>query len=298
VKNKNNRFDALYISILILLSVVSIYSIPEIKTIFFIFILILFFKSNPRHDYFWVFFLLIIVDNPGNLFWKTTAEIIKIGPIILSFLQCFIITAVLKIVIKKHLYKNVKIFFAKDSIPYFIWLAFLLIQGLFIGIEGGGSTGYRYYYYYALTFIIFPIFFVMPYLIKNMTDIKNIFNLISIFVILSFISQIYNIIIGQSLHTLFGGTIPLNYDQSFNVENFGRMIRPIYFTYSSFFAFILAAFFLYIKEKTFNRNYLYLVFVLALLSIIITASRGWIISFLVYLVLLIFIKTMKNCDSK
>lgn len=281
---KNKQFT--YIFILLFISVGVVYFVPALKSFFLIFILLLFFISKPKWDYFWVFFALLFVDNPGNLFWKETDEIIKFGPIVLSFLQCFIIVSLLKIILKKHLYKNIKVFYAKYSKPYFIWLIFLLIQGLFLGIEGGGATGYRYYYYFALTFIIFPIFFVMPFLIRNMNELIKLFKLLAVFVFLSFAVQIYNIIIGQSLHTLLGGTIPIGYDETTTLENAERMLRPIYFVYSDFFVFILSAFFLYVKNINVNKSLLYTTFPISLLSIFITGARGWVIAFMLYLLFL------------
>ncbi|MGK9369478.1 hypothetical protein ACSSWA_11310 [Melioribacter sp. Ez-97] len=285
------KSDLIKIFILLFLSIVAIYFVPALKTFFLVTTLILFYFDKPQNDYFWVFFVLLFVDNPGNLFWKETESIIKVGPIVFSFLQFFIIIAVLKIVIKKSHYNNIKVFYAKSSIPYLIWLIFLLIEGLILGIEGGGRTGYRYLYQFGLTFFIFPIFFVMPYMIKGMADLVKFFRIVSIFVVLNFISQVYNLIIGQSFHTLFGGTIPLGYDDSTTFENYERMLRPVYFVYSSFYAFILAPFYLYTKMNGFKRNYLYFIFVVSLLSVFITATRGWILAFFAYIIILTIIDT-------
>lgn len=284
---KNKQF--IYIFILIGLSIIANYFVPAIKSVFLLSTLVLFLISKPKWDYFWVFFVLIFVDNPGNLFWQTTDEIIKLGPIIFSFLQCFIIAAVLKIIFKKHLYKGIKVFYAKDSKPYFIWLVFLLMQGLFLGIEGGGATGYRYYYYYGLTFVIFPIFFVMPFLIRSLDELINLFKLMAVFVVLNFGVQIYNILFGQSLHTLLGGTIPVGYDDSTTFENMERMLRPLYFVYSDFFVFVLSAFFLYVKKANIRKSFLYAGFTISLLSIFITGTRGWTLAFMLYLLFLIIL---------
>lgn len=297
--NKNQ--DLLKIAVLLLISVIAVYFIPASKTIFLLFTLVLFFNSNPKHDYFWVFFVLLIIDNPGSLFLQLTDKVIKLGPIIFSFLQLFFITAVIKIVFKSKRYKGIRIFFAKTSRPYFFWLTFLLIEGLFIGIEGGGSTGYRHYYYYALTFVIFPVFFVMPYLIKDYSDVRNLYKLMALFVFFNFISQIYNIIFGMSLHTALGGANLVDIEDVNAVEDIEGLVRPVYFVFSIFFTFILSSFFLYVKEKELNRTFLYFALVISLFSIIITATRGWILAFLIYLILLIIIDmfyTKKHIPQK
>jgi hypothetical protein len=285
--NKNKDF--LKIAVLLFFSIVAMYFIPASKMIFLLFTLVLFFNSNPKHDYFWVFFVFVITYSPGNLFQQMTDKIITIGPIILSFLQMFIIVAAVKIMLKKEKYKGIRIFFAKSSYPYLFWLVFLLIEGLVIGVEGGGTTGYRYYYYYFLTFVIFPVFFVMPYLIKDYSDVVNLYKLIAVFVIFNFAAQLVNLVIGMSFHTLFGGNIVSGFDDSNVLDKGNGLLRPDYFIDGMLFAFIMSAFFLYVEQHSINRPFLYISFYISLFSIFITAARGWIIAFALYIIFLVFI---------
>jgi O-Antigen ligase len=288
----NNFKDLVYFSILSFFSVIIVYYFPAFTSIFFLFTTVLFFYTKAEFDYFWIVYVLVIVNNPGNLFFNMTDEIMSIGFLQLSFLQIFGLSAMLKIFIKRDYKINQKVFYFKEGRLYLFWLVGLLIIGVVIGLEGGGRTGLRYYYYYMMTFVIFPIFFVMPHLLKDYKDLINFFRLISIITILNFIAQVYNVLFFASLHTLLGGIISESADDSTTFRNFARMLRPLYFYYGIFFTYVLSIFFHYSNEKKFSRFFLNFIFSLSLLSIIITATRGWILGFFLFLISILFIDTI------
>lgn len=279
---KDNK-NLIYVFVLILLGMLCIYIIPALKTTYFILTLVLFLFSKPKYDIVWVFFIVCLLDNPGNLFYQTTESLFKIGPLIFSYLHLFIVISSLKILfIKKH-YAKFNVFYAKLSIPFFIWFVFLLLEGLYIGIEGGGKSGFRFLYNYLLVFITMPMFFIIPYFFNNFNKLIEYSKLLFIFVLINFVLQNINLVLGKDLHAMLGGG-STELLQMYSKD----ILRPVYFSFSSFFALMLSLYFIFIKNEYFKKKYLYIVFFVSFLSIIFTATRGWMLA-IIFFVFALFI---------
>jgi hypothetical protein len=279
------------------LAIIAIYFAPEyVKTLFLLITLFLFFISKPSNDYFWIILTLIFIDNPGNIFWKTTDIILQIGILKFSYLEFFSIVALFKTLAKKS-YPKLSSFLKKPYNIYIFWLLFLLIEGIIIGIEGGGSTGHRYLWYYYRLIVILPLFYTLPRILAYRDNIYKFCHLIFILVFINFGLQLVSLFLRQNLHLLLGGSIPTYWDTGVFYSE-AEMIRPIFGVYINLFSFFSASYFYASKNKNFNSTYLLLIIITCFVSILITATRGWILAYSFFLIaILLFFMKQRNFAS-
>lgn len=272
-------------------AIIAIYFAPEyVKTLFLLITLFLFFISKPLEDYFWIILALIFIDTPGNIFWKTTDAFLQISIIKFSYLEFFSLVALFKTLAQKS-YPKLSSFLKKPYKIYIFWLLFLLIEGILIGIEGGGRTGHRYLWYYYRLIVILPLFYALPRMLAYRDNIYKFCHLIFILVLINFGLQLISLFLRQNLHLLLGGTIPTYWDTGVFYSEV-ELLRPIFGVYINLFSFFSASYFYVSKNKNFNNTYLLSIIITCFVSILITATRGWVLAYSFFLIamLLSFIK--------
>ena len=281
--------DAVKLFILIILLIFVIYKSPEfIKLSSLLLLLFLFFYSKPKNDYFWIIIALVLVDNPWNLFWLTTDDVFKMGIVRLSYLQVFSLLSFVK-VLNKQRYPPFSSFLKKPFQIYLVFLFIVIINGLIIG---AGQTGPRYLFYISKIIIILPLFYSLPIMLYDESSLLKFFNLIFILIIFNFAGQVYSVLTRQNIHFLLGGAVPKDWDTSIYYSK-ADLVRPTFGALINLLGYIASFFFLFSRLIYFRKKYLISIGIISFFSILITATRGWFIAFLIFLIM-VLINAMKS----
>ena len=200
--NKGIFKDFFQLFLLFGLAIYFVYYAPSIlNKVFFSTTLVLFYKS--KKDYFWVAFVFLLMMAPGTLFRiveGTDHNIPKIGigsGLELGYFGFFILIAFMKALYKKG--KKMNSLFKTQYKFLLIYLVFLNVISLFYGFN------LSFFIVYLKTFLTYTLFFSLPILIPKSEYWFKFAILFSPFVILVFISQLYNIFQGHLMVYFFLG---------------------------------------------------------------------------------------------
>jgi len=275
--------DVLKILTLFIISVFVNYYLPQgVNLIFQLILLFLFYRDNK--NYLWFAFLFIIINEPGGLFTNIEFEssnafaLLRNTPVgILYFWLAFILVALLKSLNKGG---NRYPFFLR--LPIFLLLLYFVLLFMIFGINKvpgliRGTLPWTF-------LIIIPAFFT------KIEDYVKFFNIIFHFVFVTILFQIYNILTGVSIGKQIGDS---QYASGMDLLINGELLRPSEGITIPFIALLGATFFLSYKKQYFKKNFLYIIISAALLSILITATRGWILASL-FIVAFSFIMATNN----
>jgi len=275
------------------LTFVTYYLLPSFKNIGILFTFLLFLLTKKQYDYIYLIMVFLYNNAPGGLFSNGLITIDTLG-LKIPIIGIFSIVVLIKLLFSKKTI-NSNFFFKSSLYFYFCWLFFLLIEGFVFGIEGGGKSGGRYIFYYSLTFIIFPVFFIVPQILNNYTLILKTFKILSVLLVVNFLTQLYNIFTLNDLNTIFGGATYIDTDEI--IEGEVVLSRPLYFVQGSFFCLFLSMFLLFYEKKKRKKKYLLFVLILSYLTIFITATRGWFIAYSFFIFLSIFSSILNNFQN-
>lgn len=239
------------------------------------FLLLFYFYFVSRNNYFWIAYFFSLLSGIAGLFGKEFEEIFSIGPIQVSLLILFVLVSIAKTFFYKR-YNSIPNFFSKPIIMWLLYMFFLLLTGVFIfGLESGGASGLRWYFVVIRLFILLPIFYSLPKLFNEQNFIENLISLLFYMVIINIIGQFFYIVVGKPIAAIFN---PSEFWISNTVDFTQRVARPTFGVWISFLTLPMAFYFLVTKSKRFTKTFLQIIIFISLLSIFITATRGWIIS--------------------
>ena len=288
--------DIRLIYILFLVSIIIRYFTPIfVGNIYFYLVLIIFYSSNK--NYFWIAFIFLLIDPPGYLFAQNS--IVFHLPFIpapgtgrdIHYVEIFLFIALLKALkYKKNIFKK-SFVFQLPFILLIIYMIFLLILSFYFGIS--------FYRFFNTVRHIAPFLFIfiLPRLLNKRDDYNKLFNILFSFVFIVLASQIYEILTGSRLAFLVGETkiVYSGNDVFSNVvlDPSEKVIRTFYSYSILMISNIGAMFFSMSKNSPFKKNYLYLIIFLCMASIFLSATRGWIIAFLIMFLLFFFLQ-LKN----
>lgn len=244
-------------------------SFKALSTVWYIYLLILYFKS--KDEPFWLAFYLSTVD--GFLgFLGTYSVTIKVIPGLpaIEVAQFYIIISVVKAFRSK---KRPYVFYEKYLVVLLLYLIFLVVWGQLIGLRGELNVFFRIF---KLTLPML-LFYSIPRLFPNSASYRRLFTFVFIFVILASMTQVFMLVTGFSL----GGYIHLTEEQISEAGMFREFANAV----STLLGLFGALIFLSYKEPMFNRIYLYFIIVCAFVTAYLSASRGWIVFFLIVICL-------------
>lgn len=278
--------DYLILIALFLISFISVYFLPMMITRV-IFLIILFAAYRTKLDYVYLVWFFIINDAPGRLFVAGTFDSARIPlyPIMagvsVGFQELFIMLYLLKYL----KYKRASKFIFKKEFTWFVAFAIMVaVFSLPFGMSFDNLIRtYRYLLPWALVFVV-PAF-----IYDKKTLIRTSLLLFPI-VFLALISQFYSYISGEYLDEILRGvsTVNLKVDEEIVSRSYSAVFIIL-------FSIVQALYFLFNRKTEINRNYLGAVIFLGYLSIIMTATRGWIIAlFAILLGVLVFFGFMKG----
>ena len=284
------KIDIYTAYILFIITIIIRYFTPHfIGNIFLYSILILFFFS--KKSYFWLAFIFLLIDPPGYLFFEHSTSFslpgIGIGYRSINYGDLFIIISLIKANTQQFRKEKTKYFFSVPLIILLIYCLFLFALSFTIGIS-------LYRLLNAVRHIMpYLLFISLPRLLISKRDYYLFFNLLFSFVFILFLAQLIDIIFGKRLAFLLGettamfGGAQIFADEVLDVNE--GVLRSIYGVSILLISFISSMFYIQNKNNLFNKKYLYFVLSVILLSIVLSATRGWMISFFIMLMLLISI---------
>jgi len=241
---------------------------------------ILFLYYRTKNDYIYLALLFFIISIPGELFYNRTEDIVKISILEISFAEMFTVTAFFKHF--QMMRGQVRFPFKKAYSLYFTFILILIIYGFLfgMGLSGTWGTGLGAYRRIAKMIILYSLFLTIPVMIDQEWKMVKFVQLIFTFVLFNLILQIINVLYGVNFNQYLGG------------EKVGMIfdIRPTYGTYLSFIAFVMSIYFL--NTGILNKKYLFIIMIASSLSIVVTATRGWMVS-IFFIFILIFISNYK-----
>jgi len=273
---------------LMLASVIIVYFTPVVLSRIF-FLIILLFIYISKKDYFWIAFLFVLNDAPGRLFsafsnpegldYATASKSLpffEFGGIRISFMDLFLLVLLIKALTSG---KPNNFIFKND---FKFLLIFFIIAIL-----------YSFVFKVQATNIIYTIRKVLPWILiifipKKFAfdDFNKLDRLIFPFVFLAFASQVYTFITGHYLIDFFTGGISVRADALEWSEEGGYRAGDSAFVL--FYCLHKGFFYFFSKEKKFSDKYITLIILISVLSIFLTATRGWIIAVIIVTLLTLY----------
>ena len=241
---------------------------------------------NIESDVVYIAVYLSLLSNIGGFFAGKLDNIISIGPIQISVYIIFILSMYIKFFINHKKIKSIN-HFRVPIIIYLAYMLFLLLVGLLNGIEETGQSGLRNHFQIIVLFSLLPAFLIIPKLFNGAYFIERLSSILFISVLINLFGQWFFLLSGISLSEYIKpniGTIKF-----FDEFKYLEYLRPVYGVWLSLLSFFFAFYLLFKKQNIFNRYILHIIIFLSFFSIFITATRGWILAFLTFLLLTIII---------
>lgn len=275
---------------LFVLAIFFVYKAPFIlNQFFFIAILILTFIS--KKDYFWIAFFFLLIDAPGRLFaGGDITDVHRLAfykvfaGITINFTDLYFLAMIIKLI--KHK-KNYYFKFKKDIIFILAFGFFIVIYSLILGTSGQNIVQ-------SMRILLgWSLFFIIPRFILTDEDYDRLLKLLYPVVFLAIISQLYSYISGNYFaYFLKGETFDSRY---LLIEGDEGLSRAAESSIILLFCFVNALFNIYSNNRIFNKPYLYFVISLSLISVVLSATRGWILCYILIIILsFIFISESKR----
>jgi len=256
----------------------SVYFAPAgVDRLFFVVLLVLFWYS--KSDYLWFAFFIIVSSYPGGLFAETSSDAARRLPIFtilprysFSVMDLFLITALFKAFLRGKKSNLLDVFRLKNIIYIF---PYIVLVSVFYGVtlKVFLNSAARGLFFYTLVFSF-------PALIYTKKDIYRFMSMFFPFVILEVMAQLFYIQTGMMFVQLFN---PEAFIEILNSVSGGVRAIPSGFINVRL-AFVFAFVLIEVKEKYVPNFYSYLIVILSLISVIVSATRSAIIMFLFILI--------------
>ncbi len=258
--------------IMIVAAIFFSYKTSPIINKFFFAICTALFLFTKKNNYFWIFFTLLLLDQFGGFFRQGYYEsdfgiprFRLISGFTFDYYDIFIIICFVKAQTWRHL--NIAKFIGsiKVLIFYFIMLYVLSVS---IGMSLDKHTTMMRIIFFFSSFLSFQV----------LMDEKQLEKLVALahnFMPIVLLLQIFTLVMGKSPYNMVMGS-----DHVFDWDNAGLGgYRVIYSGFLNLFSYITSIFLYRLKDKNFSQDKLLLVMLTCYMSILLTATRGWIISY-------------------
>lgn len=256
-----------YVAVTILVT----YYLPVYFSLFW-YVLLLFLYWKSKDEPFWLAFFLVTVDGFLGFFGVYTV-VIRLIPGLppIELAQFYILLTVIKA-------QRVKVrpyLFYKNFLWYlFFYMIFMIIWGQAMGFSGELRDYFRVL---KLTFP-FVLFYSLPRLLQDLESYKRLFGFIFLILAVAFASQLFTLLSGLAPARVFELTAE-------QITEAGAY-RGFYNVGATLIGLFGALFFLALKEyRTFNQVYLFAIVVSAYGMAYLSATRGWMLSFSMIIIL-------------
>ena len=270
-----------------ILTVIAVYIFPKLGIpqilikLSFIFLLLIIFYS--KDDVFWLSWVFVISDAPGRLFTLTSCSTIYRLPmytlmsgVSTGFTELFLIMYIIKFLSKKT---KLSLFnkYAKLIIIYGI---FTIAYSFILGISQSALISS------IRTILPWFWFLIIPEFISDPKRVEHLFQLLAPFAFIIFILSLQSQITGEYLHNILSGESAYGFLGEAELE----LVRVNQADYLLFVLVFFALFYLSLERKIFNNTYLNLIIIIGFITILLSATRGWIIALLILLSSVFFMK--------
>jgi len=269
------QFDEFFMLLLLLIfAVILVYFIPVSlnRLVFVLFLIPVWFSKK---DYFWYAFILLILEHPGGLFsGGTLADPFRLPLYTLyprvsfGFEELYVLLILLKFLLSNKLNVLKTFAFKRQFQVLGVLLIILLIVSLLLGMSAVSlRNAYK-------TLINLSLYFSAIFIFRKEEDIISFFKALFPFVFFALFLQVYDITQHQQVVALLKPGITTTQ----GVLS-GELMRPIEMSVALMITLAGSFLFLGTGSKYFSRNYLILINVTAILSILMTATRSWFMGF-------------------
>jgi hypothetical protein len=258
----------------LILTVVTVgltYYAPHLlATAWYVFLLVWYYRSSDEP--FWLVFFLTTTDGFMSFMgiYEVTISVLPGLPSI-ELVQFYILLSVIK---ASRVKKGPYIFFNRFLIVLGIYVIFMIIWGQLMGSSGGLNT------YLRIVKLILPLllFYSLPRLFRTMSSFERMFRFFFFVLLTGFITQLITVIVGDSP----AGMLGISFDQDAEPGEY----RGFYNMAATLAGLAGALFYLSSGKKgAFGPVYLYILVFSAYMMALLSATRGWIISFSVIILL-------------
>jgi len=238
------------------------------------YVTLLFLYGKSKDEPFWLaFFLVISIGIMGFLgSFEATLSVLPGLPAI-EIGQFYVLIAFGKAIYKKNRYP---VFFEKTLLTLGVYVILLVLLGFYLGISGGLNVYFRVFKF-TLPLLLF---YIVPRFLQKEEDYSRFFSFLFPIVFLSLASQLFDILMGQTITSFMGVGEPENIE--ITQLSIYRGFYSVQIILISFFA---ALFFAAKQQKVFSHLYLNLIIFSASAMVLLSATRGWIIGFGITLIL-------------
>lgn len=276
------------ILVLLLIGAVFVYQFdfPFSNTIFYFAIFILFIISDK--NIFWTAFLIILIYNPWGLFYyKYYDWILPITPTVsIPFTSIYGIAFLLK----AWLLKGRRGFYLKDYFKsYYRFFGFYAVFLFCLNFVFGQSLASVFK---MLVFLpSFLLFYSIPRLF-SFTELVKLNKIIFLFVIIHSFGIFFDIVFnGLFINLITFNKVPTSVGVT---EDLIRLLGGIGL---NLYTMVTGMFYILSKEKSFKKWYLWFVVIIAYVTILSSATRGWMIASTVFFLLTLLYSIYRRYTS-
>jgi hypothetical protein len=251
------------------------FTIKPVQIAFVLVLLLIFIRS--KNNYFWLAFFFVLFQTPagifsgGNLNFYGRLPLFTIIPgASFTTIEIFVFIAFIKALLMKA---TVTIPFKRPLQYLFFYLGFIVIQSFLFGMSKNTII------YTSRVLLFLSLFYTIPAFLQNREDYYLFILLVIPFIVLDFAGQIYEL---ESGHKPFK-TIIANV-QLLEVSDITGGMRTEISAYLNFLALFFSLFILTLKERI-NKMLILGILSISILSVLLTATRGWIMSYGIMLIL-------------
>lgn len=255
--------------ILIIAAIVARYYLPEIFSNLF-FIIIVGAYARSKDEAFWLAFFFLVEDGFFSFFGLNEVLLTVIpGLPAVQFGQFYILITLVKAFRAKPLFKP---FYSLELKVLFVYLIFLILQGYAVGLSHALNIQFR------LIKLVLPLFlfFSIPRIMPKEENYRELFTYLMPAVFLTFAAQVITITTGFPPGHFLGANLDVEFARKATEE---RAYRGFYNPQLVILSEFLAIFYLAYKPKQFSHNLLFAIIISNLMSIFLSATRGWLIGF-------------------
>jgi hypothetical protein len=240
---------------------------PFSNTIYYSAIFLLYIRS--KNHTFWGAFLLIMITNPWGLFYYTTYNwmIPVTSTISIPYSSFFGIVFFIKTrLVQKQMNGASTDYLRRFYKVIGVYTVFLILLSPIFGHSMASL-------YKMVVFLpSFLLFFSLPRLFRD-TELITFNKIIFLFVIIHSLGVFYDIVSNGTFIKLITFGKPLT--GAVFTEEIVRILGGIGL---NLYAMVVGLFYVYRNDSSFNKNYLWLVILIAYITILASATRGWMIA--------------------
>ncbi len=254
-----------FLALIAVTLIITYYTAPPVRAVWYVILLIFYFFS--KNEALWLAFFFSTTDGFAGFFGFSSVMLpLMPGLPAVEIVQLYIILSVIK---AAQSTKKVHLFYNKYLQILFIYLLFMIIWGQFMGFKGEINVYFRV----LKGFIPMLLFYSIPKLFNTQDTYLRFFKIVFMIVLVAFAAQIFTLLAGVSPLEAAGFTV----DEEADEKNQFR----IFFNVSSTLIGLFGALY-YLNRKNTKSSYqifLYTVVLITLTIAVLSATRGWIISF-------------------